>query len=141
MNGDIRMALSTKKEETRGQQTHTQLHDTIPISLSRHQDNAPCSPHYTIPYFSSTRTSILPSCHSSILLSFYILYCTEIECACVDATIAHAHTWCVCVGTPLPCARRLFQKIPMGTDCTPLVANLFLYYEYQQVRGQIKTFN
>ena len=29
--------------------------------------------------------------------------------------------------------------VPMGTDCAPLVANLFLfYYEYQYVRGLIK---
>ena len=30
--------------------------------------------------------------------------------------------------------------IPMGTDCAPLVANLFLfYYEYRYMRNLIKT--
>ena len=30
--------------------------------------------------------------------------------------------------------------IPMGTDCAPLVANLFLfYYEYKYMRNMIKT--
>ena len=29
--------------------------------------------------------------------------------------------------------------IPVGTDCAPLVANLFLYYEYKYMRNLIKT--
>ena len=39
--------------------------------------------------------------------------------------------------------KRVYRQcvgIPMGTDCAPLVANLFIfYYEYQYVRGLIKT--
>ena len=52
-------------------------------------------PRRAVPYFSSTRTSILPLFHSSILPFFYpsiFPYCAEVECACADATIAHAPT-------------------------------------------------
>ena len=38
---------------------------------------------------------------------------------------------------------RVFRQcigIPMGTDCAPLIANLFLfYYEYNSMKGIIKT--
>ena len=38
---------------------------------------------------------------------------------------------------------RVFRQcigIPMGTDCAPLIANLFLlYYEYNFMKGLIKT--
>ena len=38
---------------------------------------------------------------------------------------------------------RVFRQcigIPMGTDCAPLIANLFLfYYEYNFMKGFIKT--
>ena len=48
----------------------------------------------------------------------------------------------VVVNTYVSIGNRVYRQcvgIPMGTDCAPLVANLFLlYYEYQYVRGLIK---